>query len=147
MSQKEMDQMDQECENVVNSAATPEAKAAAEAIANEWYEENDSKCEPDPCCECGPGEPVSQRVNGRYTWASGAIGCTKVASYAWRERNRRRRQLVARIVLCLLTGTFFVAVLVKPSLIPWLVNAGVLCCGIVMAVGIDRHCRRPHHER
>lgn len=133
MRQKEMDQMDQECENVVNGAATPEAKAAAEAIANEWHEGNDPKCELDPCCACGPGEPIS-------TWNEGQV--REKEAYARRERNRHRMHLTARIILCLLTGSFFVATLVAPCLLPWLVNAGVLCCGIVAAVSIDRHRRR-----
>lgn len=125
MSQQEMDLMDQECEEVVNGAAAPEAKAAAEAIAEEWCEEtgNGPHTEPDPCCSTAWCERQEREKE----------------AIARHEKNRRRACLALRIILCLLIGAFFVAVLVEPALVIWLVNAGVLCCGIVAAIAIDRY--------
>lgn len=126
MSQQEMDLMDRECENMVNSAVAPEAKATAEVIAEEWLEENAPECEPDPCCSTAWCERQEREKE----------------AIARHEKNRRRACLALRIILCLLIGAFFVAVLVEPALVIWLVNAGVLCCGIVAAIAIDRYRRR-----
>lgn len=133
MSQQEMDQMDRECEDVVNSAATPEAKAAAEAIAEEWCEENAPKVDPDPCSGTAKTEPIADWYERKKR---------EKEAIARQEKNRRRVCLALRVILCLLLGAFFVAVLVAPALVIWLVNAGVLCCGIVAAIAIDRYRRR-----
>lgn len=137
MSQKEMDQMDQECESIVNSSAAPEAMAAAEAIAEEWHEENREKI----CADFSEGEKCGESAGV----------CAKrraeLQDSFRKEKSRRRLGVVLRVLVSILLGAFFVAVLIKPSLILWLVNAGVLCCGIVAAISIDRYCRGCHYDR
>ena len=137
MSQQEMERMDQECENVVNGSAAPEAMAAAEAIAEQWQEETKEHiCVDFPGCKkCG--EPID-------VWAKRR---TELQDSFRKEKNRRRASVVLRVLISILLGAFFVAVLIKPSLILWLVNAGVLCCGIVAAISIDRYCRGCHYDR
>ena len=131
MSQQEMERMDQECESVVNSSAAPEAMAAAEAIAEEWQEETREHI----CVDFPSTDVIDEPVD------VGAKRRAELKEPFRKEKIRRRACMVLRVLTCILLGAFFVAVLVNPSLILWLVNVGILCCGIVAAISIDRYHR------
>lgn len=55
--------------------------------------------------------------------------------------------LAFRTVLCVIVAAFFLAMLVDPALEIWVVNFGVLACGIAAAIGIDRYLRREHNAK
>lgn len=62
----------------------------------------------------------------------------------WSAAESRRRILwtVLQVACCILVAVLLVAALLDPAVVVHLVNAGVLACGIVAAVKIDRFLRR-----
>jgi hypothetical protein len=55
--------------------------------------------------------------------------------------QRRILWTVIRVLSCILVAAIFVAALLDPRIVVHLVNIGVLTCGIVAAIVIDRHLR------
>ena len=119
MSQQELEQGDQEVMGIVNDHAHPDTAAAAEKITEQLLRPE----EPEPkCCDgtgkCGPNPD-------------------------WLRKQKLRAGISAGVcvVICLLVAVLLVAASFFPNIVIWVVNAGVLCCGIVAAVKIDRAVR------
>ena len=64
--------------------------------------------------------------------------CSTEAAYS----QRRILWTVIKVLGCILVAAVFVAALLNPRIVVHLVNIGVLTCGIVAAITIDRHLRR-----
>lgn len=112
MSQQELEQTDQEVMEMVNSKATPEAKRRADQI-------EDAINGPTP--EEGAGCEVD-RLHKEYC------------------RKRKIRTAMC-VMACVLIAVALLIVLFAPALLVWVVNIGILCCGIVAGIAIDRQCR------
>lgn len=128
MSQQELERGDQEVFGVVNGHSHPDAAAAAEVIAEVATEpvqdSNDRTCDYDAEAEA------------KYRKA-----CQEVE-----QMNRKRKRMedlraVLFVAACLCTATALVAAWYVPSLLIWVVNVGVLVCGIAAAVKIDKYIR------
>lgn len=74
--------------------------------------------------------------------AAEKICCANPAENA-RAAEQRRRILwtVLQVLCCVLVAALFVAALLDPSFVMVLVNAGVLVCGMVAAILVDRSIR------
>lgn len=57
-------------------------------------------------------------------------------------KQRRILLTVIQVLSCILVAALLVTALMDPELVVHLVNVGVLACGIVAAVAIDRQLRR-----
>lgn len=114
MSQQELERSDQEVMDMVNSGASPQATQNAEDIAAELK-----------AMERETAEMVKEERVQRQTY------------------KRREGRCVAFIVAaCIAVAILCVLALKYSGLVIWLVNAAVLCCGIVAAVNIDRWIRK-----
>ena len=121
MSQQELEQGDLEVMGMVNGHSHPEAAAEAERIAEgDWYPVEEDLKE--------TAEQYQDRIQAEE------------ALY-----RKRKRMEILRVVLfvagCLCTAAALVAAWYVPSLLIWVVNAGVLACGIAGAVKIDKYIR------
>lgn len=121
MSQQELEQGDREVMGMVNGHSHPEASAAAEEIERAVrppMEEDFKESEEEWREQCRAGEALYRK---------------------------RKRMEILRVVLfevaCLLTAAALVAAWYVPSLQIWVVNVGVLACGIAGAVKIDKYIR------
>lgn len=124
MSQKELEQGDKQVMEVVNGHSHPDAAATAEGICREQQERTDERKRDVPTV-AGPDDGRTDRA------AAQAAEC------------RRRILLTAiKVMFCVLIGCLFVAALVDPGFVVHLVNIGVLVCGCVAAVIVDRFMRR-----
>lgn len=112
MSQQELEQTDQEVMDMVNRSAAPGAKRRADQI-------EDAINGPTP--EEGAGCEVD-RLHKKYC------------------RKRKIRTAMC-VMACVLIAAVLLAVLLAPEILVWVVNIGVLCCGIVAGIAIDRLCR------
>ncbi len=125
MSQQELEQGDQEVIGMVNGHSHPDAVAAAEEIA----------------------ESVTAPVQDRHDDACvyDAEDEKEQCGLAERLYRKRKQMEILRAVLfvaaCLCIATALVAVLYVPKLLVWVVNIGVLACGIAGAVKIDKYIR------
>ena len=54
------------------------------------------------------------------------------------EMQRRMLWTAIQVVLCVIVAVLFVAALIDTTVVAFLANAGVLVCGMVAAVKIDR---------
>lgn len=117
MSQQELEHGDQEVMGIVNEHAHPDAAAAAENIKSQ------------------------QRKKGTF----GNVEKVRIAQWQQEEREAMRcRQMlwtVIQVLSCILVAALFVVALMEPGFVVHLVNVGVLACGIVAAVLIDRKVR------
>lgn len=118
MSQQEFEQNDQEVMNLVNGAASPEAKAVAEEIAQQVGESTPSQKDAD----------------------------SKEADLFAEELHRkwRRNKIIggyAIVAACILIAAAIVIVMARPELLVWFANGSILCCGIVAALQIERIVR------
>lgn len=73
--------------------------------------------------------------------AAEKICCNPDANARAAEQRRRILWTVLQVVCCVLVAALFVAALLDPSFVMVLVNAGVLVCGMVAAILVDRSCR------
>ena len=113
MSQQELERSDEEVMSMVNGAASPQATSAAEAIAAEYV--NAKREEERP----------------------------KEESMRYRKAKCRDASCVGiAVAVCVVVAVLCVLALKYSGLVIWLVNAAVLCCGIVAAVKIDRWVRK-----
>ena len=55
---------------------------------------------------------------------------------------QERLRLILNVFLCLLIAVAFLVAMVNPAAVVIVTNAGVLCCGCVIAVIVDRFFRR-----
>ena len=125
MSQQELEHGDQEVMGVVNGHSHPDAEAAAEdiAAAARQVKREEKRITVPPagtpgyageCCGEGPGAKAKRRL----FWP------------------------VLQVVCCVLVAVLFVTALLEPGFVVYLVNVGVLACGIVAALIVDRRVRR-----
>lgn len=118
MSQQEFEQNDQEVMNLVNGAASPEAKAVAEKIAK----------------KVGESTPSEKDADSRE------------ADLFAEELHRkwRRRQLICGgicVAAFILAAVMLVIVLENPAILSWFVYAAILICGIVAGFHIEKLLR------
>lgn len=120
MSQQELEQGDQEVMGIVNDHAHPDATVVAEEIAEQMLQPEDpERIHCDDTCQCGANPDWNQNQKTREGISTGVC-----------------------VAACLLVAVLLVAAKLFPAIVSWVVNAGVLCCGIVAAVKIDRAVRR-----
>ena len=67
--------------------------------------------------------------------------CSICADTQAAELRREILLTTIQILSCILVAALFVATLIDPAIIVFLVNAGVLVCGMVAAVKLDRAIR------
>ena len=119
MSQQELEQGDQEVMGIVNEHAHPDTAAVADEITEQLLrpEEPERTCSGDTC-KCG-------------------------ANPDWLRKQKTREQISTGVcvAVCVLVAVLLVAASFFPNIVIWVVNAGVLCCGIVAAVKCDRFIR------
>lgn len=125
MSQKELEQGDKEVMAVVNDHSHPDAAATAEGICREQQERTDERKIYVPPV-AGPDKD----------------GRTDRAAAQAAECRRRILLTAIKVMVCVLIGCLFVAAMVDPGFVVHLVNIGVLVCGCVAAVIVDRFVRR-----
>lgn len=127
MSQQEFDQADQQVIGIVESHAHPDAKKAAAKICKGERQEG-----------AGPREIATSPVAPR----NDSMECNGASGDARAAELRRRILLTAIQVLgCVLVAALFVAALIDPSIVVFLANVGVLVCGMVAAILVDRSIR------
>lgn len=128
MSQQELEQGDQEVMGVVNGHSHPDAAAAAEEIAEVAtapVQDSDGRtCDYDAESEA------------QYKEA-----CREVRRMQRKRERMERMQAALFVAVCLCTAAALVAAWYVPSLLIWVVNVGVLACGIAAAVKIDKYIR------
>lgn len=113
MSAKEMEQMDNEVMGVVNGHATPESMANAEALA-------------------------AQTTAKRKTVETYEAARKMFAEVAAEDETKARRKTLTVVILSVLLAAVLLAVMVKPSLLIWLVNLGVAGCCVAIGIALDR---------
>ena len=127
MSQQEFEQTDQEVISLVNGHSHPDAAAAAEEIADAAWE----PAKEEDTCDCDVPD-----VDARYREEQEM--CEKL----YRKRKRAEvRQAVLFVIACLGIAAALLAAWYVPKLLIWVVNVGVLACGIAAAVKIDKYIR------
>lgn len=135
MSQQELEQADQEVINLVNKSTSPEATQSAEKIAEEHFaEEKPEGSFPEEAEE----ETVPGAIDAKWIPANRSI-IDKIARDA---KKRFRNRMINCVVLCVLIAAALVAAWAVPKLVIWVVNIGVLSCGITAGIAIDRFVRR-----
>lgn len=125
MSQKEFEQQDEQVMDMVNGHSAPEATAAAEQIV--------------------------ETVNTTLEESEDQKHASNLETDMERHRKAewfRKKKLIAnlRLVLfvtaCLCVAAALVAAWYVPALLIWVVNVGVLACGVAAAMEIQRFVRR-----
>ena len=58
------------------------------------------------------------------------------------EAARQKLWLILKIFICLLVASLFISVILDPEQVPVVANLGVLSCGCVIVVNVDRYFRR-----
>lgn len=126
MSQQELERGDQEVMGVVNSHSHPEAAAAAEKIEKRL---DPALCgETEQGCECGAGcDGMTQEEFDR-----------EYAQFKKAQRKKDRTQVAACVMMCAIVAALLLVAFYVPDLLIWVVNLGVLSCGMVAAVQLDR---------
>ncbi len=127
MSQQEFEQNDQEVMNLVNSAASPQAKQSAEKI------EKELGCHIDP----GEGKEVSA---GRDPISDHQA---EMAVKAMHEKWRRQKLICGGICVTafIIAAVMLVIVLENPVFLEWFVYGALLICGIVVGFQIEKMLR------
>lgn len=129
----EFEKEDMEVMGVVNSHAAPEAAEQAEQIARDF--------------DALHNEP--ERLTEEYKQL--VIHSTEdYRSKAEEDYQRMRkaqlrkvdRKMIAGVSLCILVAALFVIALAVPAFVVWLVNIGVLSCGIIAGIVTDRCIRK-----
>lgn len=121
MSQIEFEKNDQEVIEMVNRSATPEAVLQAEQIADAITEPV-----PDEISDTGKEEQASAMVEEMERMYL---------------RKKKMRYLLT-VTLCFVITAMLIILLYMPFLMVWVVNIGILGCGMVAAVAVDRYVRR-----
>ena len=120
MSQQELEQGDQEVMGIVNEHAHPDTAAVADEITEQLLR---------------PEEPEPKRCDGTGK-------CGPNPDWLRKQKTRERISTGVCVAVCVLVAVLLVSANFLPGILIWIVNAGVLCCGIVAAVKIDRAVRR-----
>ena len=117
MSQQEFDQADQQVIGIVEGHAHPDAKKKAAEICK--------------------GEQKTMEIA-----TSPAAPRNDSTANAKAAELRREILLTAiQVLSCILVAALFVAALMDASFVTFLVNIGVLVCGMVAAILVDRAIR------
>lgn len=126
MSQQELDRGDLEVMGMVNGHSTPEASAAAEQIVESV---NTPVAGPDEAkCAMKPN-PDNE--------------CLRAAEHSFRKRLwDARLRLALFVAACFCAAAALVAAWYVPALLIWVVNMGVLFCGIAATAKISNYVRR-----
>ena len=129
MSQQELEQGDLEVMGMVNGHSHPDAAAAAQEIADAAWEpaqdSNDRTCDYDAEAEA------------KYREA-----CREVERMNRKRKRMEAMRAVLFVVACVCIAAALVAAWYMPKLLIWVVNVGVLACGITAAMKIEKHIRR-----
>ena len=112
MSQQELEQTDREVMEMVNRTAAPDTMRRADQI--------------EAAMKGASPEELAESEVGRLH----KVYC--------RKQKIRTGLCVAA---CLLITVVLLIVLFAPTFLVWVVNAGILCCGIVAGIALDRQCR------
>ena len=133
MSQKELEQTDQEVMEMVNDHAHPDATEAAQVIQHVVgsYAAGRKVKEPTP--------EELEKAAAERAWLE------QVAEEKRKVKKVKIQEAVRALVLvavCVLVAVLLVAAHFAPDVVIWIVNGGVLCCGIVAALIVDRWIRR-----
>ena len=118
MSQAEMERDDQEVMGIVNEHAHPEAAAAAEEIADAFSDE----------------EARAEEAKYREE-------CKKAEIWIRRQKQKETFSAITFVAVCLMAVVALLLALYVPGALIWVVNVGVLACGIAAAVKIDKYIR------
>ena len=121
MSQIEFEKNDQEVIEMVNRSATPEAVLQAEQIADAIT------------------EPVPDEISDTDKEEQASAMVEEMERMYLRKKKMRYLLTVA---LCFVITAVLIILLYMPFLMVWVVNIGVLGCGMVAAVAVDRYVRR-----
>lgn len=118
MSQQDLERGDQEVMGIVNDHAHPDTAAAAEEITEQLLQ---------------PEEPESDCDNTCYDEEPELV-------QMWNRKLKIRETISTGVcvAVCLLVAVLLVVANFLPDILIWIVNGGVLCCGIVAAVKLDR---------
>lgn len=127
MSQQEFEQNDQEVMSLVNKAASKESMDMAAAI--------EKTINP-------PAEPVEDRDAGHSAASEEDIEAEQ-ALQDMRKRWRRYTMLCSALIAvgCIVAAVLLVLVMLNPSMLGWVANAGILSLGIIAAMQIERIIR------
>ena len=109
MSQQELEQTDQEVMEMVNKSATAGAKRRAEEIADAIKEPSPEEL----------ADKEAERLHKEYC-------------------HKRKIRAVLCVAACILIAVALLIVLFAPALLVWVVNIGILCCGVVAGMTVDR---------
>ena len=120
MSQQEFDQADEQVIGVVENHAHPDAKKKAAKI-----------------CE-GEQRPPEIATSPAAPRNDSGEGCGKCADTTAAELRRQMLWTTIQVLCCILVAALFVAALMDTAIVMFLANVGVLICGMVVAVKIDR---------
>lgn len=121
MSQMEFEKNDQEVIEMVNRSATPEAVLQAEQIADAITEPV-----PDEISDIDKDEQASAMVEKMERM----------------YRRKKTMRYILTVALCVVIAAVLIILLYMPFLMVWVVNIGVLGCGMVAAVAVDRYVRK-----
>ena len=125
MSQQELEQGDLEVMGMVNGHSHPDAAAAAQEIADAaWEPAQDSK-----------------DVTGTHVEELCAKARLEVDRMHRKLKRMEAMRAVLSVVACVCIAAALVAAWYVPKLLIWVVNFGVLACGIAGAVKIDKYIR------
>ena len=123
MSQQEFDQADAQVIGIVEDHAHPAAKKMAAKI-----------------CKGEQKTPeIATPVCGLVRNDMKECGASVNAKAA--ERRRQMLWATIQVLSCILVAALFVAALMDTAIVVFLANVGVLVCGMVAAVKIDRAIR------
>lgn len=125
MSQKEFEQQDEQVMDMVNGHSAPEATAAAEQIVETVKT---------PVME-GEGTENIRNPKKEREWH-------RAGGNLFRKNYRIAiLRLVLFVTACLCIAAALVAAWYVPALLIWVVNVGVLACGVAAAMEIQRFVR------
>ena len=118
MSQAEMEQMDRDVMNIVNEHANPKAAAAADEIAAAFAEQ----------------EARAEEAKNREKQE-------KVKRLINHQKRKDAFSAIAWVAVCLMAIAALLLAIYVPGALIWVVNVGILTCGIVAALKIDKYIR------
>ena len=118
MSQAEMEQKDQEVMDIVNEHAHPEAAAASDGIADAFADQETRAAE---AKHREKQEKVERLIN--------------------HQKRKDAFSAIAWVAVCLMAVVALLLALYVPGVLIWVVNVGILTCGIVAALKIDKYIR------
>ena len=120
MSQEEFDQQDKQVIDMVENHAHPDAKKAADDICKR---EQGAVREPQ----------ITTPLPAEQNESNGGTAAAEL---------RRHLRVGLQVVICAIIASLFLAALRDKNFVVYLVNLGILSCGVTAAIIVDRHIRR-----